>query len=534
MLEVPGLAGEPVPLTMREVVMTTLAQNFNIQIQLKNRDIAAESVWSEYGIYDPLVSGQVSQSRVDRPSVGIDGNGNSVRTALQSDTLGSSVSIAQLTPLGSTVTVTAGESAMYDHHAGNVGASSTTSSLYNRSYSTSASIGVRQPLLKNFGPLVTNANIRISKRQLEQSNEQFRGEVMDRLAAVMAAYWDLDFALRNLDVQRKAMESALELERVNSKRVEVGNLPRLSLLQAQAQVASREAFLVTAESQVIEAQDRLLTLMSWDINNARWNEPIFPADPLSYYEDIVIDDAKAIEVALASRPDLVQARLDFEIAEINRNVSRRQRLPNLDAFANYTLSGLDDDRGPAYGDLGQGDYGGYSYGLELRYPLFNRRARAAYHQALDRVDQADLQVDNSELQAMREVRAATRAIRTALQRIAATTRQVAADEEKLDAERKRLDVGERTVFDVLDFQDDLAESRANQSRALADYQIALIELARSTGVLLEVQGITVAPQDEPRGWAYSFEPEKESPITTVDSREWVSFLRDLEGKKTAP
>jgi hypothetical protein len=95
-------------------------------------------------------------------------------------------------------------------------------------------------------------------------------------------------------------------------------------------------------------------------------------------------------------------------------------------------------------------------------------------------------------------------------------------------------VGERTVFDVLDFQDDLAESRANQSRALADYQIALIELARSTGVLLEVQGIAIAPQEEPRGWAYSFEPKKESPITTVDSRDWVSFLRDLEGQKTTP
>lgn len=517
-LDVPGLKGEPVALTLREVVLTTLAQNLDIEIQLKSRDIAAGGLWGQLGIYDPLLGATVSHGRVDTPVARFDSKGRPTRSASYRDVLSSEIGITQLTPLGSTVSLVMDEARLRDHKA---------NLPFEPAHATSASIIARQPLLKNFGPLVTNAQIRIARRQLEQSHQAFRQQVTGRLAEVMTAYWDLDFSIRNLEVQRQAMESAHELERVTRRRVEVGDLPNLSLMQALAQVASRESLMVEAEARVIDAQDRLLALMNWDRDGAQWDRPIHPAEPLTYFADIAIDEAQAIATALENRPDLKQDQIGVQIATIGRDVARRQRLPELNAFASYTVSGLDDSRGGAFDEMADRDYSGYGVGAEFRYPLFNRQARAAYQQALDRVDQANLIVENRELLVSREVRAAARAVSTALKQIEATGRQVAADEEKVAAERKRLDVGERTIFDVLDFQDDLARSRANHARALANFQIALIELARSTGVLLAVQGVEVPEQEEPRGWAYSFEAEGERPRLKSDPKEWTEFLRML-------
>lgn len=529
-LEVPGLKGDSVPLTLREVVLTTLAQNLDVKIRLSSRDIAAERAWGEMGIYDPVLGASITHTRTDRPLARAEGT-DAYKGAIDQSATTAEMSLAQLTPLGSTVTVSVAETKLDDHKRSQQGPAT---ALFDPSYTAIASLQVRQPLLKNFGPLVTNAAIRISARELEQSNEDFRGEVIERLADVMTAYWNLDFALRNLDVQRQAVESARELERVNAKRVEVGDLPMLSLLQAQAQVAEREFLMVDAESRVIDAQDALLQLMNWSRSAAQWNRPIYPSDQLTYYPSLDVDDEKAIQIGMERRPDIGRDRLALQIAEINRDVARRQRLPQLDAFAGYTLSGLDDDRGSAYGDITAGYFGGYNAGIEFRFPLINRRARADYHAALEGVERADLTIQNRELQVTREVRAASRAIRTSLKQIQATTRQVAADTEKLSAERKRLTVGERTIFDVLDFEDDLALSRANQARALADYQIALIDLTRATGVLLDVQNIAVAAQEQPKGWSTSFSPSDAAPAAAPRADEWVDFLRTLKMAAPAP
>src|SRR5690606_24558433 len=171
----------------------------------------------------------------------------------------------------------------------------------------------------------------------------------------------------------------------------------------------------------------------------------------------------------------------------------------------------------------------YNYGIEFRYPLFNRQARARHHIAEDRVEQADLLIESRELQIMTEVRNATRAYFTALDQIEATRRQVIADFEKVNSERKRLEVGEGTVFTVLDFQDDLAQSRANHVRALANYQIALIEIARASGILLDVQGVVVDDQESPRGWASikGFTADEAEPVSTADEQAWVEMLRSL-------
>ena len=65
--------------------------------------------------------------------------------------------------------------------------------------------------------------------------------------------------------------------------------------------------------------------------------------------------------------------------------------------------------------------------------------------------------------------------------------------EKLDAEQKKFDNGMSTSFEVLTFQNDLADAELSEIRAALDYVKALAALERSKGTLLEVRGLALDP-----------------------------------------
>jgi len=519
---IPGLEGEPVALTLRDVLLATLAENLDVKIVEKDRDVAGEQVWAEYGIYDPVLESGLVRSRTDRQGRSFAGDEETGRSkSYETDTTATGA-LTQRTPIGTIVQLFANDSLTDDH-------TTPGGNTIDPSNTAQAGFSVTQPLLKNAGTLVNNSQIRIARKRLEQANDGFEFELINQLDAVIAAYWEVDFANRNLEAQREALASANELERVNRARVEVGTLPRLALLQAQAQVAERESIVAASEAVVLAAQDNLLTLMNW--GNAdrvkTWNRPVQPLDPPSYLAEVKLDDSKLMAMALENRPDYRSAKLGVDIADIDRRVAKWQRLPELNLVGGYSRNGLEDDRNDAWETARGGDYSEWSVGGQFRYPIFNRSARALARQTTDLHEQSQLVVENTELLVTREVRDASRSVRTALAQIKATSRQVVADVEKLQSERKRMDVGERTTFDVLDFQDDLAESRARHARALADYQIALAELGRSMGILLQVHGIAVEDLEGPGGWDV-LDGETTGGKTTVgDPVDWKGRLGEV-------
>jgi len=523
--DVYGLEGEPVYLTVRDIVTATLAQNLSIDIVEKDREVAGERVWEELGIYDPTLNLSVINSRIDRQTGQFTSSpSNQIPTYL--DTTTSEASLSQRTPLGTMLELFVTDTRTRNRTSFN--SNLNTLGFVNPSYESEVGVSVTQPLLKNAGPLVNNSAIRISKLQLNQSNEAFRAEVINRLSDVIRAYWDLDFAIRNAEVQRQAIVSAKELERVNELRVRVGTLPRLSLFQAQAQVAERESLLAQTEAAIIEAQDRLLALMNWESDNRfeQWDRPIIPVNQPTSFLDAELDDEELTNTALRFRPDYQSAKIQVDIADINQRVTKRQMLPELNLVGSYSFSGLENQRSESYDTLRTGDYQNYSFGATFTYPLFNRAARGQYRQAEDQFYQSEVALEELELNIYRDVRSAARRIRTAVRQVEATTRQVKADIEALDAETKRQQVGERTTFDVLDFQDNLAASRANQARAFTDYQTALADLAQAMGITLDVQGIEIESLAAPRGWAYNYNDNLED--KGINSEEMIDWNEILE------
>ena len=69
----------------------------------------------------------------------------------------------------------------------------------------------------------------------QQADETFREQVMATVAEVVNAYWALHLRIRNLEVQRDALDLAREFLSINRTRVEVGTMAPLEVSQAEAQ-----------------------------------------------------------------------------------------------------------------------------------------------------------------------------------------------------------------------------------------------------------------------------------------------------------
>ena len=68
-----------------------------------------------------------------------------------------------------------------------------------------------------------------------------------------------------------------------------------------------------------------------------------------------------------------------------------------------------------------------------------------------------------------EVREAIRQLKTDVKRVQASSVAKKIAEKKLKAEEKKFEVGLSTSFNVLEFQEDLAEQQSNEIKAIIDY-----------------------------------------------------------------
>ncbi|NMD09576.1 MAG: TolC family protein, partial [Acidobacteria bacterium] len=130
--------------------------------------------------------------------------------------------------------------------------------------------------------------------------------------------------------------------------------------------------------------------------------------------------------------------------------------------------------------------------LTLDIGLNTVLSRAAYAQAELATQTADLSLKNTERAAVLEIRNAVRTVQTAFKQVQAY--KIARDlaEKKLAAEEEKLRLGLSTNYTVLQYQRDLTTAQVQELKSVIDYNIALADLDRSMGTLLENRNIRIA------------------------------------------
>jgi outer membrane protein TolC len=263
----------------------------------------------------------------------------------------------------------------------------------------------------------------------------------------------------------------------------------MEILNAEFGVATREKDIIDAERAVKDEMDLIRHLLQLNSENE-----IIPADLPTRQEYPVVEE-EALARALAERPELLSQRATVKTSDLQMRVTRNRTRPDLSLNASAALTGLDEHYNRDIEKIGSGNYPVWGIGLQFSYPLGNRAAENDYIRSKLTLEQTRTQLQSLESSIANEVRSAVRSLQSSYKQLEVTDRGRAFAEERLNAFIKKNKVGLATTKDVLDVENDLVAAKNNQIKALADYNNAITQFWRSTGEILDKEGIKLTEKE---------------------------------------
>jgi outer membrane protein TolC len=463
------------PISLEEAIQMAIDHNFDLQIQRFDPQIAGYALSAGYAIYEPtlLLS---AEHRFNSSPGGTDPQGIPLPpTEIESDAFAAILGpgLTGYLPTGLRYQLGVNASRNQFTRAFDTG----------EEYRSGALIRMEQPLLRDFWIDAPRAQIQINRQTLRMSEWALLGQMQAVINSVELAYYNLIFTRENVRVQETALNLSQQLLRETRKRIEVGTLAPLDELQAEAEEATRRAQLIEAQRALDSQENTLKNLITSDF--ASWHHvrlsPVENLIPVPATYDVMESWRKG----LTMRPDLQQMRHDLERRDINLRFQRNQLFPALDLVGSYGHNALNTSYGRAFDDLARGDNPQYSAGVVMRIPLGNISARNRYRSGQAEKQQGLLLYKQLEQDIMVQIDDAIKLAQSAFQRVEATRQARRSAEAAFNAEQRRLEAGKSTSFFVLQFQRDLTAAQFEEIRALAEYNIALAQLAFREGTTFE-------------------------------------------------
>jgi outer membrane protein len=473
-------------LSIDEAVKLGIEQNLGIQIQRYDPQIQDTAISQARSFWSPQVSATLSrQSQSQAVTNSLAGGANSISNG----NLFTGASLNQVLPWGASYTANWNNQRI------------TTNNLFTTfspQIASNVNFQFSQPLLRNFSIDSIRQQVALSKKGRELSDIQLDSVIVQTNRAVRNAYWDLSASINNLKAQQESLALAQQSLSDNRKRVEIGTLAPIDIVQAQAEVASNEERVIVAEALIKRAQDNLRALILDPSATDFWTTTFEPSDAAPFQEQAIDIDA-AVRNALDKRADLRSAKNSIERSDIDIRYLRNQILPDINAQATYITRGVggvqlsslspDDvlagnlDRqvlanrgfGSVLGDVFQSAYPDWTVGVQIAYPLGSSTAHANLARARLEYQQSQTQLKNMQLQVSTQVRESGRNVQTNQKRVQSARASRELQERKLEAEEKKQAAGMSTSFFVFQAQRDLAQARTAEIQAIADYNKSLVD-----------------------------------------------------------
>jgi outer membrane protein TolC len=518
------------PISIREAIGMALANNKDIEVARQNVRIAEFDLQGARGVYDPRFSSLSYYERTETPATSFL-SGSSTGSVTQYDLTGT-FRFEGLAPKY-------GGGYRIDFSSIRLTTNNQFTAL-DPQYPTALTFNYTQPLWRGLRFDANRRQIEVAKKNLSLTDAQFRQRAIETITSVQRAYWDLVFALRNLQIQRDAVRDARNQLEHNKRLVAEGMLAPIDVVAAEAQVSGFEQSVYSALEDVNRFENSLKNLIAENRQSALWNVSLIPTDPVDLNAPPV-DLPRAIQTALANRPELKQSDIVIAINELDRRLYREQTKPQVDLIGSYgvvgnsgalnvtdpasnpltsanieirerlnqllALQGLPQLSPPAQQtipdnlvgaypqsllNLAANRYNNFRVGVQLNLPLRNRTAEAQLGRSLVEGERIQTQRAQLEQLVQIDVRNALQAVRTSESRLRAAASARQASEQQYESEQRRFDAGQSTLFLVLERQTALTTARGNELRAQTDLNKSIAELQRATGNALEANNVTVS------------------------------------------
>lgn len=333
--------------------------------------------------------------------------------------------------------------------------------------SLTGSVSLSVPIYSGGG---TRNAISAAKNRVEAGQAELRGTESSIFSQVVAAYMDVILNEAVVELSRNNVEVLSVNLQATGDRFEIGDLTRTDVAQSQSRLALAEGDLRSAEANLLGARERYIQLVG------DFPDDLQPPPPLP---GLPGDPETATDIALANNPDIIAAQERAEAARYDIEVAGSGRLPRLELFTtgnyNNTLES-DPGIGPPYTTTAA------TAGVRATIPIFQGgRPAALERQAQSRASAAFEQEIAAERDVIAQVRSAYSSWQASLAIIESSESAVSAAELSLEGVRAENSVGNRTILDILDAQQELLRAQVQLVTARRNAYVAGFTLLAAMG-----------------------------------------------------
>ncbi len=362
--------------------------------------------------------------------------------------------------------------------------------------------------------------VQAARNRVEAGQADLRNTESAIFSQVVAAYMDVlrtealaALATNNVAVLRTNLEAT-------SDRFQIGDLTITDVAQSRSRLAVAEGDLQAAQANLIAARETYIRLVG------KAPGTLDAPPPLPGLPDTV---GEAIVAALENNPNLVAARERAEAAGFDTKVAGAGRLPTVGVFVNGEYSDFFGTLGgPISANFAQSEKTANA-GVRVTIPLFQGGLPAARQRQAGARESAALEdVIASERQIIAETRSTFSNWQAANAVIKSAQAAVEAAELSLEGVRAENSIGNRTIIEVLNAEQELVAARAQLVTARRNAYVAgftllaLMGRAEARDLNLDTGGVLYDPavnfeRVHDKIWDWDRDPEPAPKSTrTVD------------------
>ncbi len=293
-------------------------------------------------------------------------------------------------------------------------------------------------------------------------------------AAVITAYFDVYQKQKQLEAIENSIEISSERKFLADQRVSIGTGSGLTFYQASVDLNTDSANLVRQEFLVTESKAILNQLL------ARAPDTDFDVvENFEFKEDFVFGEL--LDKVKAQNRDLVLARRDLDVAELELRLSKAQMYPEIGLVSSYNYARSESEIGFLQSNLTSG----LTYGLTARINIFdgmnnrtrNQMAQITIEQNKHALDQTALQLENDLYNAFAAYEMAKK-----LNKLERENVKVA--QLTLDIAKEQMRLGSITAIELRQAQVNLVDAEFRQIQTAYELKLAETELIRLSGDLI--------------------------------------------------
>ncbi len=361
------------------------------------------------------------------------------------------------------------------------GQSPSYTGVYVSDNSSSASFGasVSMPLFQGLNLYNTAKADALNLQAAEMDQEAAQ---LNLKLNVMGFYMQVLYGKEQVEIARRQVELSAEQLEKTQQLFENGRIAEADVYESQAQLASDQAVLTQAETDLALS---LLTLtQALEIEDTEGFEISEPETFFAHQEQELSSPQSTIDLALLNQPSMEAARLRLQKSHYDLKASKSAWYPSLDFYAGYS-NGLYHYFSDSYPNTPLDEQlkrnRRAQLGVSLNIPIFNGM-KTKYRVKMTELSITDQQLDleNTEKSLRKEIQQAYGNAKAAQQKMAAMENSLEASRVAYDYAKASFEMGKKTLLELNEskIRFHKAESDLLQARYEYLYRCKIIEFYR--------------------------------------------------------